>query len=159
MTEQTAPPPMPPLTPHLCVDGAAEAIEFYKKAFGATELARLAGDDGRLMHAMIEVKGAIVMLNDEFPEMGGLGPKKLGGTAVTLHLSVPNADEAANRAIAAGATVIMPVADQFWGDRYGLLEDPYGHQWAVAHTVKQMSMDEAKAAMPQGAACGENPDG
>lgn len=147
MTEQSSQPPMPPLTPHLCVDGAADAIEFYKNAFGATELARLAGDDGRIMHAMIVVNGAMVMLNDEYPEMGGLGPRKRGGTAVTLHLSVPNADEAAERAIAAGATVVMPIANQFWGDRYGIVEDPFGHQWSLAHPVKEMSIEEMKAAM------------
>lgn len=158
MTDEASQLPMPPLTPHLCVDGAVEAIEFYKKAFGATELMRLPGEDGRIMHAMIVVNGAMVMLNDEFPEMGGLGPKKLGGTAVTLHLNVPNADEAADRAIAAGATVIMPVADQFWGDRYGLVEDPFGHQWSLAHPLKAMSAEEMKAAM-SGNACGESPNG
>jgi PhnB protein len=139
-------PTQPPLTPHLCVAGAAAAIDFYTKAFGARELMRLPGPDGRLMHAAIEVNGAMVMLNDEYPEMGGRGPAAIGGTAVTLHLAVPDADAAIERAAAAGATVVMPAADMFWGDRYGVVEDPFGHRWSLAHPVKPMSGAELEAA-------------
>jgi PhnB protein len=139
-------PPMPPLTPHLCVAGAADAIDFYARAFGATELMRLPGQDGRLMHAAILLNGAMVMLNDEYPDMGGLGPKARGGTSVTLHLVVADADAAAARAVAAGATVVVPVADQFWGDRYGIVADPFGHHWALAHPLRQMSVADLAAA-------------
>ncbi|MCG2842495.1 VOC family protein [Sandaracinobacter sp. RS1-74] len=135
----------PPLAPHLCVDGAADAIDFYTRAFGATEMMRMPGPDGRLIHAAILVNGALVMLHDEYPDMGALGPKKRGGTAVTLHLNVPDADAAAERAVAAGATVVMPVGDQFWGDRYGVLEDPFGHHWSVAHKLRDVSVEEMQA--------------
>lgn len=128
--------------PHLCVDDAAAALDFYARAFGATEMMRLAGPGGKIMHAAMMVNGAPIFLNDEFPDMGGLGPTRIGGTAVTMHLQVDDADAAAARAVAAGATVVMPVEDQFWGDRYGLLRDPFGHQWAVAHSVRQVSPDE-----------------
>jgi PhnB protein len=125
----------PPLMPHLCVAGGAAAIDFYIRAFGARELMRLAGPDGRLLNAAVEINGAMVMLADEYPEMGGLGPKALGGTPVTLHLSVSDADAAIARAADAGATVVMPAADMFWGDRYGIVEDPFGHRWSIAHPV------------------------
>lgn len=131
-----------PLTPHLCVDGAADAIDFYTRGLGATEMMRLPGPDGRLMHASILVNGAMVMLNDEYPEMDGLGPKKRGGTSVTLHLRVTDVDAAVERAVAAGARLVMPVEDMFWGDRYGLVEDPFGHQWAFATPVRQVSTEE-----------------
>jgi uncharacterized glyoxalase superfamily protein PhnB len=135
------------VTPHLVCAGAAEAIEFYKKAFGATEEARLAGPDGRLMHAMIRINGSAVMLVDEMPEWGAVGPKTLKGSPVTIHLYVEDADAFVARAIKAGAKVTMPVADMFWGDRYGKLEDPFGHHWSVGTHVRDVSMEEAQKAM------------
>lgn len=143
-----------PLSPHLIVAGAAEAIKFYEKAFGAKELIKLAGPDGKLMHGCISINGSTVMLVDENPQWKALGPKALGGTPVTIHLMVDDVDQVANRAIAAGATVIMPVADQFWGDRYGIVEDPFGHHWSIATTIREMSEAELKEAARQ-AVCGE----
>jgi PhnB protein len=138
--------PTPPaLTPHICVADAAAAIEFYRKALGAEELMRLPGPDGRLMHAAVSINGAMLMLNDEYPEMGGFGPAHFGGTAVTFHLGVPDADAAMASAVAAGATVVMPVEEQFWGDRYGMIRDPFGHQWSFATPVRQVSMDEMQS--------------
>jgi len=130
MTETA--PVMPRLSPHLVCDGAAEAIDFYKEAFGAEEVMRLPGPNGRLMHASVMINGAMVLLVDEMPEYNVLGPAKLGGTAVTLHLVVPDVDAAFARAVEAGATATMEVADQFWGDRYGVLKDPFGHSWSLA---------------------------
>ena len=140
------------LTPHLTVAGAAEAIEFYKKAFGATELGRMPAPDGkRLMHAMLRIGDSPVMLNDEFPEMGGKGgPLKIGGTAVTVHLYVEDCDAVYKRAVAAGATAVMPPVDMFWGDRYGRLTDPFGHSWSIATHQKDMTPAEMEAAGRKG---------
>ena len=135
------------VTPHLICAGAAKAIEFYKDAFGAVEQARLPGPDGRLMHAAIRIGDSTVMLVDEMPEWGALGPKSLKGSPVTIHLYVDDADAFVARAVKAGAKLTMPVADQFWGDRYGKLEDPFGHHWSVAHPVREVSMEEAQQAM------------
>jgi PhnB protein len=135
------------VTPHLICAGAAKAIEFYKEAFGATEQARLPGPDGRIMHAAILIGDSTVMLVDEMPEWGALGPKSLKGSPVTIHLNVDNADRFVERAVKAGAKVTMPVADQFWGDRYGKIEDPFGHSWSVAHPVREVSMEDARKAM------------
>jgi PhnB protein len=143
MTDAPTP---PPLIAHLCVADAAAAIDFYVRALGAEELVRLPGPDGRLLHAALNINGAMVMLNDEYPEMGGFGPAHYGGTGVTLTLNVADADAAASRALAAGAREIMPVAEQFWGDRYGLVEDPFGHRWAFATTVRQVSFEELQQA-------------
>ena len=135
------------LTPHLTVAGASDAIEFYKKAFGATELARMPGPDGkRIMHAMLRIGDTPLMLNDEFPEMGGHGPSKFGGTAVTIHLYVEDCDAVYNRAVAAGAKGIMPPQDMFWGDRYGRLTDPFGHNWSIATHQKDMTPAEMQEA-------------
>jgi uncharacterized glyoxalase superfamily protein PhnB len=135
------------VTPHLICAGAAKAIEFYKQAFGATEQARLPGPDGRLMHASVKIGDSQVMLADEMPEWGSLGPKSLKGSPVTIHLYVDDVDAFVERAVKAGAKVTMPVADQFWGDRYGKLEDPFGHHWSVATHVRDVSMEEAQKAM------------
>ena len=132
MTEFTAPPGMHALSPHLVCAGAAEAIVFYKAAFGATEMIRLPGPDGKLMHACITVNGSSVMLVDENPAFGMLSPKSLNGSPVTIHLIVKDADATVQRAADAGAIVKMPVQQMFWGDRYGLVEDPFGHRWSVA---------------------------
>ena len=135
------------VTPHLICAGAANAIEFYKQAFGAVEGGRLPGPDGRLMHAMIRIGGSAVMLVDEMPEWGALGPKALKGSSVTIHLYVDDVDAVVARAVKAGAKVTMPVAEQFWGDRYGKLEDPFGHHWSVATHVREVSKEEAQQAM------------
>jgi PhnB protein len=137
------------VTPHLVCAGAAQAIEFYKKAFGAIEEARLPGSDGKLMHAMIRIGDSQIMLADEFPQWGALGPKALKGSPVTIHLYVDDADAFAKRAEAAGAKITMPVADMFWGDRYGKLEDPFGHQWSVGTHVRDVSPDEMQKAMKE----------
>ena len=135
------------ITPHLICAGAAEAIEFYKKAFGATEEARLPGPGGKLMHAVIRIHGDAVMLVDEMPEWNALGPKSLKGSPVTLHLYVEDVDAAVKRAVGAGAKVTMPVEDMFWGDRYGKIEDPFGHHWSIATHKRDVSMEEARQAM------------
>ena len=133
---------MTAVTPHLVCAGAADAIEFYKQAFGAVEEARVPGPGGKVMHAMIRVGGAAIMLNDEAPEWGQLGPKSLKGSPVTIHLYVGDADAFVERAVKAGAKVTMPVADMFWGDRYGTLEDPFGHRWSVGTHVRDVSPQE-----------------
>ena len=130
------------LTPHLICAGAYDAIEFYKKAFNAVELSRLPGPDGKCMHAMLRIGDSALMLNDEFPEWGGFGPKSLKGSPVTIHLYVQDADAAFAQAVAAGAKVTMPIADMFWGDRYGMLEDPFGHKWSIATHKRDLSHQE-----------------
>ena len=135
------------VTPHLVCAGAADAIDFYKKAFDAVEEARLPGPDGRLMHALIRIEGSAVMLVDEMPECGALGPKSLKGSPVTLHVYVADVDAFVERAVAAGARVTLPVADMFWGDRYGTLEDPFGHHWSIATHSRDVTMEEAQQAM------------
>jgi uncharacterized glyoxalase superfamily protein PhnB len=135
------------LTPHLICAGAADAIEFYKKAFNAVEMARLPGPDGKLMHAAVRIGDSTLMLVDEFPQWGSFGAKALKGSPVTIHLYVEDADATVAQAVAAGAKVTMPVAEMFWGDRYGQLEDPFGHRWSVATHVRDMSPDEMKEGM------------
>ena len=135
------------VTPHLVCAGAADAIEFYKKAFNATEVGRLAGQQGKLMHAMIRIGDSSVMLVDEFPDCGSFGPKSLKGSPVTIHLYVEDVDAFVKRAVAAGAKITMPVDDMFWGDRYGRLEDPFGHHWSVATHKRDVSPEEMKQAM------------
>ena len=137
------------VTPHLICAGAANAIEFYKKAFNAVEEARLPGPQGRIMHAQIRIEGSAVMLVDEMPEWGAFGPKSLKGSPVTIHLYVENADAVFARAIGAGAKVTMPLTDMFWGDRYGKLEDPFGHHWSVATHTRDLTPDEVRQAMKQ----------
>lgn len=144
------------LSPHLVCAGAADAIEFYKTAFGAEELMRLAGEDGRIMHGCVRINGSSVMLVEEAPDWGMSGPKALGGTPVTLHLVVEDADAAAARAVEAGATLVMPVADMFWGDRYGIVEDPFGHRWSISTPVREMNAEEIREAAKD-AMCGEAP--
>ena len=135
------------LTPHLICAGAADAIDFYKKAFNAVELSRLPGPNGKLMHAMLMIGDSALMLNDEFPEWGGFGPKSLKGSSVTMHLYVNDADAAFAQAIAAGAKVTMPIADMFWGDRYGMLEDPFGHKWSIATHQRDLTHQEIQEGM------------
>ncbi len=140
------------VTPHLVCAGAADAIEFYKKAFNAVERGRMPGPDGRLMHAQITIGDSSIMLVDEMPEWGALGPKALKGTPVTIHLYVEDADAAFERAVAAGATVKMPLEDMFWGDRYGRVEDPFGHSWSIATHIRDVSPEEMQQAAQK--ACG-----
>jgi uncharacterized glyoxalase superfamily protein PhnB len=135
------------VTPHLVCAGAAKAIEFYKKAFGAIEEGSLPGPDGRIMHAQIRIGDSPVMLVDEMPEWGALGPKALQGSPVTIHIYVDDADAFVARAVKAGAKVTMPLDDMFWGDRYGKLEDPFGHHWSVATHKRDVGIEEMQQAM------------
>jgi uncharacterized glyoxalase superfamily protein PhnB len=150
MTQSTVKPipdGMHSVTPMLVCAGAADAIAFYQKAFGAVEISRLPGPQGKLMHAAMRVGDSVIMLTDEFPDFASLGPKALKGSPVVIHLYVDNADEFAARAVAAGASMTMPVADMFWGDRYGQFEDPFGHRWSVGTHVRDVSHDEMRQAM------------
>ena len=136
------------VAPHLVCANAGEAIEFYKKAFGATEEMRMAGPDGKgVMHACIKINGAPIFLVDENPQWGALSPKSLNGSPVTIHLQVPDVDALYDRAVKAGATAKMPPGDMFWGDRYGVLVDPFGHNWSLATHQRDLSMDEIKQEM------------
>ena len=136
------------LTPHLTVRDGAAAIEFNKNALGAVEVNRHPGPDGKsIMHALLRVGDFHFMLNDEWPEMGAKGPQSLGGSPVYLNLYVRNVDEAFARAVAAGAKVTMPLADMFWGDRYGQLEDPFGHKWSLATHIEDVSPEESARRM------------
>lgn len=135
------------VTPYLIAKNAGEAIEFYKRAFGATERDRLTMPDGRIGHAEITIGDSIVMLSDEFPQMGGLSPQSLNGTPVGFALYVEKVDEAFDRAVKAGATVKEPVGDKFWGDRAGTVMDPYGHKWTLLTHIEDVSIDEMKQRM------------
>jgi PhnB protein len=144
----------PLVAPHLVVDDAAAAVDFYVKAFGATELGRVPHPDGRLVHAALNLNGSMVMLNDDFPEHHdgkSSTPKALGGTPVTIHLQVTDVEAAFARAVDAGATIVAPLEDQFWGDRYGIVRDPFGHQWSLGQPVREVSPEEIEKAMKQGA--------
>jgi len=132
------------ITPYLSIKGAAEALEFYKKAFGAKEIMRMPGPDGLVGHAEIRIGNSRVMLADEFPAMDFLSPKARGGTTVTIHVYMNDVDKAVARAAAAGAKVTRPVADQFYGDRTGSLEDPFGHVWHIATHKEDVSTAELK---------------
>ena len=135
------------LIPHLTCHNAAEAVEFYGKAFGAEPISVLRMPDGQVMHAALQVGGAIFYLVDEFPDYGRLGPKGLGGSSVTLHLQVADCDAVFARAIDAGCEPRMPLEDMFWGDRYGMVIDPYGHLWSMATTLRRVSPEEMQQAM------------
>lgn len=125
------------ITPYLVVKGASDAIEFYKRAFGAVEEYRLNSPDGKsIVNAEIKIGDSVVMLSDEFPQGSCSSPRTIGGTTVMMHIYTEDVDRAFNQAVAAGATVMMPVMDMFWGDRYGQLADPFGHFWSIA-THKQ----------------------
>ncbi|MBS1691860.1 MAG: VOC family protein [Actinobacteria bacterium] len=142
----------PSVSPHLVVDDAAAAIDFYVKAFDAVELGRVPGPDGKLIHAALTINGATIMLNDDFPEMTdgkSTTPTALGGSPVTIHLQVTDVDEKFKKVVDAGATVVMPLEDQFWGDRYGAVRDPFGHLWSLGQPVREVSMEEIEQAMKQ----------
>jgi len=130
------------VTPYLVCNGAADAIAFYKKAFGAQEIMRMPGPDGRLMHAEIKIGDSHVMIGDEAPQMGATSPATLKGTTVHLFIYSQNVDKAFAQATAAGATVEMPPMDMFWGDRYCKLADPYGHKWSMATHIEDVSPKE-----------------
>ena len=132
------------VTPYLSIKGAGEAIEFYKKAFGAAEVMRFPQPDGRVGHAELQIGDSRLMLADEFPEMDFLGPQARGGSPVHLHLYVEDVDTVVKRALSAGAREIRPVQDQFYGDRLGTVADPYGHVWHVSTHKEDLSMDELK---------------
>lgn len=131
------------LTPHLVVKGASEAIEFYKKAFSAREVGKLAGPDGKsIMHADLLIGDSHIFLVDEFPHMNCRGPQTIGGTPVTIHMYVEDVDAAFDKAVKAGAQITMPVSDMFWGDRYGVLADPFGHAWSIASHKEDLTPEE-----------------
>ena len=130
------------VTPYICVKGAADAIEFYKKAFGATEIMRMEAPGEKIGHAELQIGDSRVMLADEHPEMGFLSPQTVGGSPVMIHLYVDDVDVTANRAVGAGAKVTRPIADQFYGDRGGHLEDPFGHKWYVSTHKEDLTPEE-----------------
>jgi PhnB protein len=132
----------PTVSAYLCVDGASQAIEFYKDVFGATERMRMAGPDGRVGHAELAIGDSVVMLADEYPDMGVLGPRAFGGTPMTLGVYVENVDATFARALRAGAREIRAVQDQFYGDRSGQFEDPFGHRWTVSTHIEDVAPDE-----------------
>ena len=142
------------VTPYLIVDGAARALDFYAKAFGAVERMRMAAPGGKVGHAEIQVGDSVIMLADEHPEMGARGPRAFGGSPVSIHLYVADVDATVKAAVAAGAKVIRPVENQFYGDRSGTLEDPFGHHWHVSTHVEDVPHEELarRAAAKMGAA-------
>ena len=130
------------VTPSLVVRGGAKAIEFYKAAFGAKELGVMLGPNGGVMHAELRIGDSLIFLGDEMPEMGARSPLALGGSPVTLNIYTEDCDAVFQRAISAGATAVMPPADMFWGDRYGRLVDPFGHQWGIATHQEDLTPEE-----------------
>jgi PhnB protein len=130
------------MTPYLIIDGAAKAIEFYTKVFGATELLRLPGPEGKLGHAEIRIGDSVLMMADEKPEMGHRGPKTLGGSPVGIMLYVEHVDRTFAKAVAAGATVDRPIQDQFYGDRSGTVIDPFGYKWTIATHIEDVAPEE-----------------
>ena len=139
---QPIPEGYPRVTPYLIVDGASDAIDFYRSVLGATERMRMAGPDGKVGHAELEIGNSVVMLADEHPEMGAVGPKTVGGTPVTIHVYVEDVDDVYKRAIDAGANELRGVEDKFYGDRSGQFEDPFGHRWSVATHVEDVASEE-----------------
>jgi PhnB protein len=141
------------VTPYLIVDGAARALDFYKKVFGASERMRMPAPGGRIGHAELTLGRSVVMLADEHPEMGARGPRSIGGSPVSLNLYVPDVDATVKAAVAAGAKLVRPVEDRFYGDRTGTIEDPFGHHWHVATHKEDVAPDEMQrrmAAMSKG---------
>ncbi len=128
--------------PYLRVKRAADAIDFYKKAFGAEELFRLTEPGGRIGHAEIRIGGTVLMLSEEYPEYGIVGPESLGGTTFAIHLHVDNADEWIARAVATGAVVVRPATDAFYGERSGTVRDPFGHEWLLGHQIEEVTPEE-----------------
>lgn len=147
------------ITPHLVINGASEALEFYKKAFGAQIGEVHKTPDGKVMHADFKIGDSRLFLADEFPGMGSPSPKTLGGSPVVLNIFMDNIDKLFNQAVAAGATVTMPLANQFWGDRYGQIKDPFGHTWALGQHIEDVAPEEmerrAREVFAQMAQCSE----
>lgn len=142
MTVKAIPDGYRSITPYLCIDGAAQAIDFYKKAFGATELFRMTRPDGRVGHAEISIGDSRIMLADEYPDMDFHSPKHYGGSPIGIHLYVEDVDATVNKALAAGAHLLKQVSDQFYGDRNGAVTDPYGHRWYVSTHIEDLSPEE-----------------
>lgn len=132
------------LTPYLVIKGASDAIEFYKRAFGATEIMRMPSPDGRIGHAELAIGDSKLMLADEYPEMGHRSPQSIGGTGVSLMLYLDKVDEVFKRALAAGAKEVQPIKDQFYGDRSGTLQDPFGHVWTISTHVEDVPPEEMR---------------
>lgn len=137
------------VTPYLIVNGGVAALDFYQRAFGAIEVMRLPTPAGTLGHAEIKIGNSHVMLADEFPEMGAVGPHTVGGTPLTLLIYVEDCDAVFDQAVAAGAKVVRPLADQFYGDRSGMIEDPFGHKWSIATHQEDLTPDEIMARAAQ----------
>jgi PhnB protein len=139
------------VTPYLSVDDAGKAIEYYTTAFGAKERGRMSGPEGQIAHAELEIGDSLLMLADDFPQFATRPPKELGGTSASIMLYVEDVDAVVQRAVDAGATLTTEVADQFWGDRFGVVTDPFGHVWTIATRIEDVSQEElaerAKAAM------------
>jgi PhnB protein len=149
MTNQQVLPTPPPVSPYLTVADAPKAIDFYKRAFGASELFRNTTPDGaKVVHAQLSINGGLVMMSDDFPEMNGghcRDPRAIGGTPVTIHLDLKDVDATWKQAVDAGAKVVMPLGDMFWGDRYGIVEDPFGHRWSLSTRKKQATQADIDA--------------
>jgi PhnB protein len=137
----------PQVTPYLYVDGARAAIEFYTSVLGATERMSMPGPDGKVGHAELAIGASVIMLADEFPDMGVLGPKSVGGSPVAIHVYVEDVDDTVGRAVEAGATVTRPVEDKFYGDRGGEFEDPFGHRWSIASHTEDLTPEEMERRM------------
>ncbi|WP_354638126.1 VOC family protein [Kitasatospora camelliae] len=142
MSVKPVPEDYPRITPYLCIDGAAAAIDFYTEVLGATERMRMPGPGGRIGHCELQLGNSVLMLADEYPDMGFLGPKTIGGTPLTLHVYVEDVDAVFARALAKGATELRAVKDEFYGDRTGQFEDPFGHRWNVATHVEDVPPEE-----------------
>ncbi|RMH78481.1 MAG: VOC family protein [Actinomyces sp.] len=139
---QPIPDDYPRVTPYICVDGAAEALEFYARVFGAVERMRIPGPEGRIGHAEIAIGDAVIMLSDPYPDHGAVDPHTLGGTPVSLNVYVEDADAAVAAAVDAGATLLRPVETHFYGDRGGFVEDPWGHRWSISTHVEDVPPEE-----------------
>jgi PhnB protein len=144
MAQKPIPEGYPAVTPYLVIKGASAAIDYYKKVFGAIERMRMDAPGGMIGHAELTIGGSLIMLADEYPDMGYRGPKALGGSPVSLMFYVPNVDEVFKRAVDAGAKPLRPVADQFYGDRMGTIEDPFGHVWSIGTHVEDVSPEEMR---------------
>lgn len=146
-TVKPIPDGMHSLTPYLICANAADAIAFYTKAFNAVEQVRLPGPGGKVMHASLKIGDSVLMLTDEWPEHRSFGPKTLNGSPVTIHLYVEDVDASFKQAVEAGATVTMPVSDMFWGDRYGQIQDPFGHNWSLATHKRDLTPEQIQQGM------------
>jgi PhnB protein len=147
------------ITPYLVVKDASRAIDYYKRAFGAKEISRMDGPNGKIVHAEIKIGDSMLMLMDEMPGSGSRSPQSLGGSPVNIFLYIDKVDDVFHQAVSAGAKVDMPIADMFWGDRYGKLTDPFGHSWSLATHVKDVSRQEMKKGMQEAMAKAAQPVG